>query len=194
MLLALAATCCQSVSADWLTSASTYTHDPVAGRRVAQYAPIAEPTTIASSPIRSSGYTHLRSTLNYGQSADNYHRVETWGDPVRPYDEWRFPYRPYSTPYPNWGAPYAGLGTNIQANLYSPGYGGLPQNPAANGFPAYTPNPLGPSPIGPNPYGPQLFPSQGGGFNPYPPVPSGPVGNPEAAPPYFDGYHPVYQE
>jgi hypothetical protein len=180
LLLVLASMFCQTVSADWLTSASTYTHDPVAGRRVAQYAPIVEPTTIASSPIRSSGYTHLRSTLNYGQSADNYHRVQTWGDPVRPYDEWRFP-------YPNWGAPYAGLGTNIQANVYGPGFGGVPSNPATGGFQGYAPGPVGN-------YGPQPFPGHNGSLNPYPPVPSGPEGRPETAPPYFDGYHPVYQD
>ncbi|TWT76727.1 hypothetical protein CA13_72250 [Planctomycetes bacterium CA13] len=110
-----------SFGADWLTLPSTYTHDPMTFQRVAQYQPIAAPTTLAVSDFQTSGYTHMRSTLAYGQSADNYHRVESWGPPVRPYGEWRFPYRPYSTPYPNWGAPYAGL--NLGPNFYG-GAGG----------------------------------------------------------------------
>ena len=93
---------------DWLTLPSTYSHDD-RGARVGQFAPINAPAVASVSNFRSSGYTHTRSSLNYGQSADNYHRVEEWGDPVRPYGEWRFPYRPFSTPYPNWGPPFAGL-------------------------------------------------------------------------------------
>ncbi len=47
--------------------------------------------------------------MQVGQSADHMHVVEEWGRPVRPYGEWRFPYRPYSVPYQLWGAPFAGL-------------------------------------------------------------------------------------
>ena len=94
---------------DWLTLPSRYTHNPSTGERISQYRKIQAPSVPQPANFRTSGYTHTRSSLNYGQSADNYHRVEQWGDPVRPYGEWRFPFRPYSTPYPNWGPPYAGL-------------------------------------------------------------------------------------
>ena len=115
-----------SQAADWLTLPSRYSHNPNTGERVAQYTKIQAPTAPQPSNFRTSGYTHTRSSLNYGQSADNYHRVEQWGDPVRPYGEWRFPYRPYSTPYPNWGPPYAGL--NLGLGYYGP-YGPTPYDP-----------------------------------------------------------------
>ena len=115
-----------SQAADWLTLPARYSHDPGTGERVAQYAKIQAPSVPQPSNFRTSGYTHTRSSLNYGQSADNYHRVEQWGDPVRPYGEWRFPYRPYSTPYPNWGPPYAGL--NLGLGYYGP-YGPTPYDP-----------------------------------------------------------------
>ena len=118
-------------AADWLTYPSRYSHDPKTGSRITQYTPIQAPSVPQPANFRTSGYTHTRSSLNYGQSADNYHRVEQWGDPVRPYGEWRFPYRPYSTPYPNWGPPYAGL--NFGGGFYGP---------------------YGPSPYGPSPYDP----------------------------------------
>ncbi len=69
-----------------------------------------------------SGYRHLRSTIQAGGSADNYHLVEEWGRPVVPYDQWRFPSRPYGSPYPEWGAPYAG--SNIYNGYPGFGYGG----------------------------------------------------------------------
>lgn len=113
-------------AADWLTLPSRYSHNPSTGQRVSQYSKIQAPSVPQPSNFRTSGYTHTRSSLNYGQSADNYHRVEQWGDPVRPYGEWRFPYRPYSTPYPNWGPPYAGL--NLGGGFYGP-YGPMPYDP-----------------------------------------------------------------
>lgn len=113
-------------AADWLTLPSRYSHDPATGERIAQYTKIQAPSVPQPANFRTSGYTHTRSSLNYGQSADNYHRVEQWGDPVRPYGEWRFPYRPYSTPYPNWGPPYAGL--NLGGGFYGP-YGPMPYDP-----------------------------------------------------------------
>ncbi|TWU27204.1 hypothetical protein Pla52o_10680 [Novipirellula galeiformis] len=94
---------------DWLTLPSKYSHDPVTLQRVAQFQPAATPAVPESANFRTSGYTHVRSNLNYGQSSDNYHRVETWGDPVRPYGEWQYPFRPYSVPYAAWGAPFAGM-------------------------------------------------------------------------------------
>ena len=111
---------------DWLTLPSRYTHNPSTGERISQYRKIQAPSVPQPANFRTSGYTHTRSSLNYGQSADNYHRVEQWGDPVRPYGEWRFPFRPYSTPYPNWGPPYAGL--NIGGGYYGP-FGPVPYGP-----------------------------------------------------------------
>ena len=43
-----------------------------------------------------SGYRHMESTLQVGNSSDHLHVVQTWGqgDLIRPYGEWEFPYRP----------------------------------------------------------------------------------------------------
>jgi len=151
-------------AADWLTLPSRYSHNPSTGERVAQYTKIQAPSVPQPSNFRTSGYTHTRSSLNYGQSADNYHRVEQWGDPVRPYGEWRFPYRPYSTPYPNWGPPYAGL--NLGGGYYGP-YGPSPYDPYRGGgldpggrFPATGPRNPGNYPS------PNRVPAAGRGGNP----------------------------
>lgn len=107
-------------AANWLTRPSTFTHSATTGQRVAQHTPIVEPQTAITTPLHSSGYTNFRSSINFGQLADNYHRVERWGEPVRPYGEWRFPYRPFSVPYSQWGPPFAGFGTNVQSNVFAP--------------------------------------------------------------------------
>ncbi|MFG0263896.1 MAG: hypothetical protein ACF8AM_01935 [Rhodopirellula sp. JB055] len=202
-----------SVSADWLTLPSTYTHDVATGQRVTQFAPIDTPTTAISQPLRTSGYTHYRSTLAYGQSADNYHRVEEWGDPVRPYGEWRFPYRPYSTPYPNWGAPYAGLNIGLgngygwnAPGQYGPGQYGPGHRPPGHQGPS--PNTPGSNPGGQQPGGPPNHPgahgphhgghhnrrpNPAGGTNLFAPYPSG-QGTPYPVAPYYDGYYPNYRD
>ncbi len=173
ILLATLTTAASAV--DWLTLPSTYTHD-AEGRRVTQYAQPAAAYAPQVSNFRSSGYTHTRSSIQFGQSADNYHRVEQWGDQVRPYGEWRFPYRPYSQPYPAWGPPYAGLGPiggvfpgGVYPGAGFPG-GGYP----GAGFPG------------------GVYPGTGGSNanpgNPYPPRPDG--GYP--VPPQYDGYYPSY--
>lgn len=202
--------------ADWLTMPSRYSHDAASGRRVTQYAPVTAPTTQVSTPIRSSGYTHFRSSLAFGQSADNYHRVEAWGDPIRPYGEWRFPYRPYSTPYPNWGTPFAGLNLGLAGGLGygAPGFGyGTPQVPIAPFIPGTQPAPV-PNPntgpttnTGPNsdavtaPNAPIVRPRAYRRPSPYPPAatdnlspyPAGP-GTPYPVAPYYDGYYPSYRQ
>ncbi|MGV3483231.1 MAG: hypothetical protein ACO1RT_02300 [Planctomycetaceae bacterium] len=152
---------------DWLTWPSTYTHSPVTGERVNQYAQVEAPLQPDSSTLVVSGYTHYRSTIQYGQSADNYHRVDQWGPPVRPYGEWQFPYRPYSVPYSAWGAPFAGLGFGgpLPPYGYPGGGGGYPGG--GGGYPG------GGIPGQPNPY-----PTDAQG--PYP------------VPPWYDGYHPDY--
>jgi hypothetical protein len=190
---------------DWLTLPSTYSHDAT-GRRVAQYRPIEAPTAPLVA-LRSSGYTHTRSTLNYGQSADNYHREEKWGDPVRPYGEWRFPYRPFSTPYPNWGAPYAGFNLGVGGygggfgGGYGPAYPGRPPQgrppvggPGSDTDPRRGPrsqfDPINPDGIFREPRGFNQRPSDPNLFRPYP---SGP-GTPYPVAPYYDGYYPVYRD
>ncbi|WP_246146717.1 hypothetical protein [Rubripirellula lacrimiformis] len=193
-----------SVSAsDWLTHPSTYSHDPATGMRVSQYAPVAAPVAPAVSNFRTSGYTHTRSSLNYGPSADNYHRVEAWGEPVRPYGEWQFPYRPYSSPYPNWGPPYAGLNLGLGGVYpgYGPGSGGAGYPPSGAGFPprgsGYPPGGAGHPSRGPGISGQGRggYPAGQGGVRPNRPNHSaaGP-GSPYQIAPNDGGFHPVYPE
>ncbi|TWU40483.1 hypothetical protein [Novipirellula artificiosorum] len=185
-----------SLGADWLTLPSTYTHDPVTLVRTTQYEPITAPTTAVVADFQTSGYTHMRSSLNYGQSADNYHRVESWGPPVRPYGEWRFPYRPYSAPYAAWGAPLAGM--NLGPNFYGRGLGN-----SALPVPEQVRPPMGRVPAGPqrparageggdwpsDRRGGNQSPYDAGSLNPYP---FGP-GTPYPSAPYYDGYYPNYR-
>lgn len=96
-------------SADWLTAPSFYTHNPVTGERTHQFAKPPETPVPPAPTYQTSGMRHFRSSLQFGPSADHYHRVEQWGAPIQPYGEWRFPYRPYSVPYDQWGAPWAGF-------------------------------------------------------------------------------------
>lgn len=178
--------------ADWLTLPGNYSHDAFSGQRVAQYAPVELPAVPQGLPLRTSGYTHYRSTLAYGQSADNYHRVEQWGDPVRPYGEWRFPFRPYSTPYPNWGAPFAGLNIGVGLNPgvgFNPGVGGgagLGQ-PGGNAFGIQPPDRPAPG------FQHQRFPNPAARTNGLAPYPAG-RGTPYPVAPYYDGYYPNYRE
>lgn len=173
-----------STAADWLTQPSFYTHDPNTGQRTHQYA--TPPPAIVNQPasFQTSGFRHYRSSLQYGRSADNYHRVEQWGPPVRPYGEWRFPYRPYSVPYDQWGAPYAGL------NLGLGGFGGYPVPGQPYGYQPPGNNPgNSPDSRGDRYRGGTGFPGQF--YPPFPsePYPSGPgFGYP--VPPYADGYYP----
>ncbi|MCH5373763.1 MAG: hypothetical protein JJ992_07285 [Planctomycetes bacterium] len=206
LLLAVILSCSVVRANDWLTFPSTYSHD-AQGNRVTQYAPIAAPTASTLPSFQTSGYTHTRSSLNYGQSADNYHRVEEWGPPVRPYGEWRFPYRPFSTPYPNWGPPYAGLNLGFPfAAPYAP-YGGGPYvgNPArgdrhGDGGPGYGGLPYRPRGYergylgdGRWPTDRHRFPGTGVPASPMNPYPAGP-GSPYPVPPYYDGYYPNYRQ
>jgi len=158
---------------DWVTAPSYYSHDPETGQRVQQYAQVGPFYTQAQGNYQRSGYHHTRSSIQVGTSADNYHVVETFGDPVRPYGEWRFPFRPYSvpsylsTPYGRLG--YGGLG-------YGGGYyggigvppGGLPGLPPG-GLPGVLPGTL-PGVSVPPPAGPGRLPYQPGAglFDLYP--------------------------
>lgn len=193
--LVTSAACPAVLAMDWLTLPSTYTHDPASGSRVPQFAPTPKPASNQVSNFRTSGYTHTRSSLNYGASADNYHRVESWGDPVRPYGEWRFPYRPYSTPYPNWGAPYAGLNLGFGGGDFGGGgfggggfgrgnFGNRPGDGPRNGADPNTPG------FRDRERQRGFRQAPAAGLNPYP------IGPGSAYPdaPYFDGYHPTYRD
>ena len=131
-----------TTASDWLTLPSTYSHDVVTGQRVSQFAPIDLPTATTVQNFRTSGYTHTRSQLNFGGSNDNYHRVETWGDPVRPYGEWQRPFRPGSVPYDLWGPPFGGLHW---------GRGGF--GPGGFGPGGFGPGGFGPGGFGPGGFG-----------------------------------------
>lgn len=175
--------------ADWITAPSYFTHDPVTGLRTNQYSPPPPAFVPQAVDFQSSGYTHLRSSIQVGQSADNYHRVEKWGPPVQPYGEWRFPYRPYSVPYDLWGAPWAGF--NLGGGLYGhPGYYN-----GARGGPAHRRGSAHRGDRHPD-NGHPGFPGHGhpGGGQPGQPnvpYPSGPD-SPYPVPPYADGYYPSY--
>ena len=111
---------------DWLTAPSTFTHDPASGERVSQYSPIGPFYIYPRADYVRSGYRQKRSTIQVGSSADHLHLVEEWGRPVRPYGEWRFPYRPYSVPYDLWGPPFGGLGNSGFGFGYGYGRGPYP--------------------------------------------------------------------
>ncbi len=109
-----------SVAAEWITAPSYYTHDPSTAERVNQYTQIGPFYYYQRGDYMQSGYRHNRSTFQFGGSADNLHIVEQWGAPVIPYEQWRFPFRPYGSPFPAWGPPFGGLeGASF-------GYGGYP--------------------------------------------------------------------
>lgn len=117
---------------DWLTRPSRYTHDPVSGYRVHQYAP--DPVVVHTPDPTRSVYSHSRSTLQVGGSASYYHRVQQYGAPVRPYGEWRYPYRPFSVPYQQWGPqPFIAPGYGWGGGWGGGGWGG--GSPWGNGGP-----------------------------------------------------------
>ena len=122
------------VSTDWTTMPSTYTHDTT-GQRVDQYALAVEPQSNERADFVRSGFRHTRSTLQAGFSSDNYHVTEQWGQPVRPYGEWRYPNRPFSVPYGQWGPqlPQVVVGGNqwVMGGHGNPMQG--PANPIGNG-------------------------------------------------------------
>lgn len=127
----------QSFADEWMTWASTYTHDPVEGQRIDQHSLPVQPVVPYQADFQRSGYRNYRSTLQAGQSSDNIHVVEQWGKQVVPYEQWRFPYRPYAVPYDAWGpqAPYGLFNGSVG---YGPGYP-TPYGPTPHGPPAGTP-------------------------------------------------------
>lgn len=195
---------------DWMTWTSTYTHSPVQGGRVDQYAQAVEPLAQRDPTFQRSGYRHYRSTLQGGNSADNMHIVEQWGAPVVPYEQWRFPFRPYGTPYDAWGpqAPYGIINSNSTFNQNAGPSGFRPPHgyqPPTGSSPYSGQPPVGPIPgYGQGPSGYPGYPNHG-----YPAPANSNQGYPNAAdnvpdrsngfplsPPYqnqpwFDGTYPV---
>ena len=96
------------LATDWVTLPSRYTHEPYTGQRVWQFAHT--PPVLHFPQHGRNVYRHSRSSLQIGDSIDQYHSVDEYGHPVRPYGEWRFPFRPFSVPYPLWGPKYGGVG------------------------------------------------------------------------------------
>ena len=182
---------------DWLTAPSFYTHNPVTGLRTNQHTSPPQAVVPQDPTFRGSGFHHYRSTIQYGQTADNYYRVEQWGPPVQPYGEWRFPNRPYSVPYDQWGAPFAGLnlggyGNGPWGHPYGARYGRRPGGAYRGGghhnggHPGHEHDDDGHHGGGHDDWG-------SGPLVPGSPYPSGPH-NPYPVPPYADGYHPSYPE
>ncbi len=197
---------------DWMTWPSSYTHEPTRGQRVDQYAVPVQPTKHRDPSFQRSGYRNFRSTLQGAYSADNMHIVEQWGAPVVPYEQWRFPFRPYGTPYDAWGpqAPYGIFNGNFnsgpgQPRMYPPhGY----QPPVGS-----APNAMGQPPVGvPSPV-PPGYPYPGYPYPGYPypgyqypgtsnqgfPVPNNfgypsngfPLSPPYQNQPWYDGTYPT---
>jgi hypothetical protein len=115
LLIAAIAVCAGAIdaparAAEWITAPSYYTHDSTTAERVNQYSQIGPFYYHQRGDFMQSGYRHNRSTFQFGGSADNLHIVEEWGNPIQPYEQWRFPYRPFGSPYQAWGPPYGGLG------------------------------------------------------------------------------------
>lgn len=117
-------------AADWLTAPSYYTHDWSSGERVSQYCQVGPYYYYHRPDYLKSGYRQYRSTIDLGNSSDNMHVVEQWGAPVRPYEEWQYPFRPFSVPYDAWGPPFGGLGGG---GGFFP-YGGFGAYPYSGGF------------------------------------------------------------
>jgi hypothetical protein len=175
-----------AVGDEWMAWPSSYTHDPLHGQRVDQYAQPVDPIAPQRADFQRSGFRHYRSTLQAGQSADNLHIVEQWGRPIVPYEQWRFPYRPYGVPYDAWGpqAPYGIINGSFNG---FPGYGAYP--PTAGYPPGSTPS---------DPYSG----GQQSGSNPYYPTPNLPGWNgsggapgfpltpPYSNQPWYDGTYP----
>ncbi len=165
---------------DWMTWESSYTHSPQTGQRVDQYAQGEQPISPYRQDFSRSGYRHFRSTLQAGQSADNMHIVEQWGQPVVPYEQWRFPFRPYAVPYDAWGpqAPYGITNGSFQFGVGGGNWGGY-----AGGQPPSRPGNGGgygggryDAPGHPGPGYPGQQPSGPGGWGGYPSGGQGPSG------------------
>jgi hypothetical protein len=137
--------CSTGNKVDWSTLPSRFSHDPN-GRRVDQFAQPVDPIAQQRSDFQRSGFRNYRSSLQVGTSADNMQVTEQWGNPVQPYEAYRFPYHPYNVPYDQWGP-------NTQFWNSNPFW--------MNAWGAYPPNPW-PRPM-PHPHAPGTPPAGAGG-------------------------------
>lgn len=118
----------QAFGQDWFTAGSYYTHNPQTNQRVHQYAP--DPVVRHTPDPFMSVYRQQRSSMTVDGSSDHYHKVYQFGDTVRPYGEWEFPFRPYSVPYSDWayGSPFGHLAYPPRTNpmlpppIFAPGF------------------------------------------------------------------------
>lgn len=166
---------------DWMTWRSTYTHDPMTGHRVDQYAQPVAPFAPDQGNLVKSGYRQYRSTLQAGESADNMHIVHEWGRPVMPYEHWRFPYRPYGVPYQAWGPPTP----SVLGNFGFGGGGPAFPYPNGNGGQSWNAQPSTPNaPYTPPAYAPPAYGYPNTNQGAYPLVP------PFQPAPYYDGLYP----
>ena len=121
-----------AAAASWIFRRSTYTHDPVSGERVHQYA-AKEPAYARVDPTyKQSGYRHNRMSIRgLGGSADRLHIVDSWGEgeSLRPYGEWQRPFRAGATPYGPWGNPQGPWTTPFDSWMNPYGLGQLPYQP-----------------------------------------------------------------
>lgn len=164
-------------SVDWTTLQSTYSHDEN-GTRLDQYSQGVQPVVALRPDYVRSGFRHTRSTLQAGFSSDNYHVVEQWGGDVRPYGEWRYPYRPFSVPYGMWGPqlpqvvgglPWGGFlppqGFPSPINPDNPANPNNPAGPNGNGTPAFgAQGMIGPQGMFPGGFPGQVHPGVPNGF------------------------------
>jgi len=131
-----------SSAQDWIASPSYYSHSPETGERIAQFAEKVTPMLHTDPYTTQSGMRHVRNSVQAGGSATHTHIVEQWGGQnVRPYGEWRFPFRPYSAPYPYWGPPpnYGGRGYNGRGYGGPGGGAGVGIGPGTGAFDPYAP-------------------------------------------------------
>jgi hypothetical protein len=168
VLFFLAAAAERSAADSWMFLPGYYTHSPVTGQRVDQYAAPAPSYARFGENFLQSGYQHNHIQMAGVNGEENIHIVETWGagEWIRPYGEWERPFRPGATPYGPWNQPYGYSGNPYGAagNLYGPagnpyGYSGNPYGAAGNPYgPAGNPNGLGGRPNAPA-YSPNYGPS-----------------------------------
>jgi len=120
-----------AVASSWIFRPSTFSHNPVNGDRVYQFAAKAPGFASGDGTYQQSGYRHLRSTIRGGDSADRLHMVETWGEgeSIRPYGEWQYPYRAGATPFGPWGNPQGPWTTPFESWRNPYGLGRLPHPP-----------------------------------------------------------------
>jgi hypothetical protein len=178
LLVAIAAVSIASATAavaradGWLFKPSTYSHDPVTGARVDQYATKEPSYARADGGYLESGYRHTQYSLRAGGTADRLHVVQTWGkgESIRPYGEWQYPFRAGATPYGPWGNPQ-GPWTTPFDSWVNP-YGQWNQFPYLSTGPGYG------GPSGPGPSSPYATPYPTPGPSPGPSGPTGPSGPP----------------